>query len=489
VKSLNTNGNILKRLYLYCIVSLAAQSGYSQCIINCNTNAGVYSNNDPKTIAYDNMGSSFHSTFASQPTGYIVWGEDIANAGNANHLNPVFINSTNYPALTGNIYLVGLGSYSINAVQLIVLTSTGLFAGGRPGAVISTSIKSTNVFAKLTVNGKTDGLPTGIAPDSVKMLFVTDWSIIITTCGGRVFVLSQDVNIRGNGGGGSATAWSQVMQSAGVPLTGIIAARGASGVGFALKSDSTIWTWGDNVVRGNASAASNSSYATQMNLPSGIGGVKMIQATLNNWASTPAVSYYLLGTDKKVYSLGANNVGQLGDRTTTNRLVWVNALNTNSSVINDAQWISANEHDAVNPNLGVLKSNGNMLTCGNNSVFMVGRSTNTGTNHLDFPAGISSSDTILYCEIGGHTSAYVKLNTQRYGYVGHHVNGSIGNNSSANNTISSVNFAIPPIISICGTVCDTPKIYSKPFFNDTNIFDFANVIIYFLICIYLIKFI
>ena len=461
----------LKRLCLYCILSLVVQSVYSQCIIKCNTNAGVYSNNDPKTIAYDNMGSSFHSTFASQPTGYIVWGEDIANAGNANHLSPVLINSTNYPALTGNIYLVGLGSYSINAVQLIVLTSTGLFAGGRPGAVLSTSIKSTNVFAKLTVNGKTDGLPTGIAPDSVKMLFVTDWSIIITTCGGRVFVLSQDVNIRGIGGGGSATAWSQVMRSAGVPLTGIIAARGASGVGFALRSDSTIWTWGDNVVRGNASAASNSSYATQMTLPSGIGGVKMIQATLNNGASTPAVSYYLLGTDKKVYSLGANNVGQLGDRTTTNRLVWVNALNTNSSVIDDAQWISANEHDPIHPNLGILKSNGNMLTCGNNGTFMIGRSVSGGTNHLAFPAGISSSDTILYCEIGGHTSAFIKFNTQRYGYVGHHVNGSIGNNSSVNNSISSVNFAIPPIINICGTICDTPQIYSKPFFcNDTALY-------------------
>jgi len=440
-----------------------------QCVISCNSNVGIYSTNNAATIAYDNMGSSFHSTFVAEEEDYRIWGEHMHANGRTHLLAPMRINTINYPELTGTVYYVGLGSKYIGNVQLIVLTSTGLFAGGIPGAVLSTSIKSTYPFEKLTINGKKDGLPLGITPDSIKMMFVTYHTIILTTCGGNVYVLTQEIQMSGNQNH-SSNQWSQVMESNGSPLKGVIAARGTSRVGFALKSDATIWTWGNGAFLGDGTDSKILNRATQMIKPGGLHDIKMIQATSND-GYTPEISYYILGTDRKVYSLGANQHGQLGDNTTINRMVWVNTLNTNNSIIDNAVWISSNEHDLGSANLGMLNDKGNALTCGHNSTFMIGRTVNSGYNNLNIPDGITMNDTILFCEVGGHTSAFVKKNTRRYGYVGHHINGSVGNGNSSGNVLSSVNFIIPPIINVCGTKCDTPQIYHKSFrCGDTQMF-------------------
>jgi len=451
---------MMRRIVLLGIFILGVQILSAQCIISCNSNVGVFSNDDPTTIAYDNLGSAFHSTYSIEEIGNRFWGEQMQSNGFSDLLNPQFINSSYYSALTGSVYHIGIGSSSINNVQFVVLTSTGLFVGGSVGSVIHNSVSSNQVFSKITVNGKSDGLPTGILPDSVKMMFVTQGSIIITTCGGRVFVLSIHPFIRGGKGAGSNTSWSQVMQSSGIPLTNVIAARGCAKVGYALKKDSTIWTWGEGILKGDGSGFFSSDSAIKMTLPAGVTGIKMIQATRMN--TTNYVSYYLLGTNQRVYALGKNNFGQLGDRTTTDKLVWVNCKYPDNTDVANAAWISTNEHDPYYAALGIINKKAQVYTCGYNSTYMIGRNANGSINHLDIPSGISASDTILHCEVGGHTTAFIKIRSPRYGYVGHLVNGSVGNGSSNDGFLSSVDFITPPIISICGTQCDTPKVYKKP---------------------------
>ena len=204
----------MKHLFFFYILFFVHNLN-AQCITSCNQNVGIFTNNNPESIGYDNMVSSFHSSLVSEENGYRIWGEKMLNNGTGHALSPINLNNINYPALTGQVYHVGLGSNSVNNIQLIVLTSTGLFASGQPGAVLSTSIKNTTPFSKITVNGKTDGLPLGITPDSVKMMFVSFQTIIITTCGGRVFVLSQNTAVRG--GGGNAIQWSQIITNTGLP--------------------------------------------------------------------------------------------------------------------------------------------------------------------------------------------------------------------------------------------------------------------------------
>lgn len=439
-------------------ILLLSNLSYAQCGDSeiCNSNTGLYSNDDAASIAYDNMGSGFHSTFIREPAGsWRVWGENMSNSGSANNLSPLSVNATNYPQLTGTIYKMGIGSDYLQFVQLVVLTSTGLFVSGDEGAVLNSALTTSTTFAKITVNGKPDGLPVNVSPADVKMLFVTFRSIVITTCTGEVYVLSQNALIRGNNSGGTSTAWSQVMESATQPLTNVIVTRGSTNVGFALKADGTIWTWGDNCYLGNGTAVADRGYATQMTSPAGMPGVKSIQVTCDD-NTTP--SYYILGTDKKVYSLGINSYGQLGDRTSTTRLSWVNAKNPDSSIITDAAWISANEHDANLPAISIIKTGGVLYTAGSNGSYMIGRTVDSGINYLALPTGVAATDVITYAEAGGHTCALIKQGSPRYGYVGHRVNGSMGDGSTLNSVQQSYDFITPPIVFVCGTLCTQPVV-------------------------------
>lgn len=62
---------------------------------------------------------------------------------------------------------------------------------------------------------------------------------------------------------------------------------------------------------GNGSTAANQCQVVQMNLPPSVKAVDM--------STSDEYSTYVLGSDGQVYAVGRNNVGQLGDGTTTNR--------------------------------------------------------------------------------------------------------------------------------------------------------------------------
>jgi len=428
-----------------------AQCGGSEF---CNGNTGLYSNDEATNIAYDNMGSAYHSSYIKEPNGeWRVWGANMANNG-SNVLSPRSVNVLNYSNLTGTIYKMAIGSVG-STTQLIVLTSTGLFAGGSEGKILSASITSSDEFQKITVNGKIDGLPLNVGPLDVKMLFASSRTLMITTCSGEVHVLSQNTYVRGNGGSGDPLTWSKVMKDENTPLSNIIVARGNPIIGFALKSDGTIWTWGSNTYLGDASQAANRNFATQMALPSGLAGIKMIQATISEGSE---VSYYMLGTDKKIYALGANVYGQLGDRTAITRTAWVNAKNPDNTIITDAAWISSNEHDSGYPGLGVIKNTGTFYTAGNNSYFMLGLTFEYDVNYLALPAGIVPTNVITHAEVGGHSTAVIKLGSPRYGYVGHRVSGSMGDGTALDETQETFDFVTPPVVAVCGTLCTQPVV-------------------------------
>jgi gliding motility-associated-like protein len=446
LKSFSKNG-IVFFIWLFSICSAWPQCGAS----DCNPNSGLYSNDDAANIAYDNFGSGFHATYIRQPDAqWKVWGGDMTNDGSSGVLSPTLINSTIYPLLTGTLYKVGIGG----SQQMIILTSTGLFAVGGVGYVLYGGLTASSSFQKITVGGKADGLPQGVTPEDVKMLFATRHTLIITTCSGYVYVLSHaNLNIGGNGGQGTTNTWSQVMIDATTPLTDIIVTRGTMHFGYALKSDGTLWTWGDNVFVGNGSPYQHRNFATQMTLPPGMPGIKMIQAT----NATAGPSYYILGTDKKVYALGINVFGQLGDLTTIQSNTWTNAKNPDGTIITDAAWISSNEHDFGNPALAVLRQNGMLYTAGSNGFYMIGR-TQVGVNYLDLPSGIAATDVITQLEVGGHATVVTRAGTERYGYVGHRVEGSMGDGTNQDVVEPIFDFETPPIVYVCGMLCETPTL-------------------------------
>ena len=297
----------------------------AQCVSGCNTNTYVNSV-DPKTIEYDNMVGVFHSSMAKEYDGTLkVWGQGVTQtSGNA--LTPIVVNPANFGTganqLSGTILKFAGGS-NVNTQQFAVLTSNGLYIWGNAGVLVPNIGNITNnQFRKVTVNSKADGLPAGVSPGDVKMMFGTQNALTIVTCSGAAYMLSSTGTSYGDGATDSGTndlLWHRVSTAANTPLTGVIALRGTYQAFMALTYNSTtdsyaIYTWGANTRLGNNTAASNRSFATQMTIPGGATPVipKMIGMT----ASSGGKTYYLLSTTGRVFSLGENESRQLGNNST-----------------------------------------------------------------------------------------------------------------------------------------------------------------------------
>lgn len=454
----------------------------SYCVTgDCNPNTFL-NTSDPNTIEYDNMVSTFHSTMMRDAdTGELmVWGEDMANNGVSDILSPIEVNNTNYPALTGDILKFTAGSLNITRNQKVVLTTDGLFAWGGQGYLISTDITSSTTFQKVSigtygVNGgtpKADGLPDGVAPADVKMLFGSYRTLALTTCTGEAWVLAQSNSFYGDNTPDNTTndqLWHRVHIDATTTLNNVVAIRGNGDHALmALTDAGEVYTWGQNTFLGNGTAQAVRPFATKMTLPAG--------ATPKMIGATRGVTYYVLDTNGNLYSLGINTYRQLGNFTTTNSNTWVQVQKSvTGDYLTNVVWISPNEHDGLltvnGGSINVLTADGRLWAWGENHNTMLG-GTGNPINPTEMPGSIPSTnpydigklnwtDTVIAVETGGHTSMTVKDNTKRYGYIGHRVNGSMGDGTSVDATETEYNFAGTPEINLCGApavagICTNP---------------------------------
>ncbi|HMR89322.1 MAG TPA: hypothetical protein PKD51_14270, partial [Saprospiraceae bacterium] len=431
---------------------LKAQCGFTTgegCPNTDYENYGVGSS-IPGTLEYDNFVSVFHATIARTYDGtFKCWGENIGSNGATHITSPQVINSTNYPGLTGTPLKATAGSNFASTGQFILLTTTGLFAWGNAGNVLSTTIKSTNTFSKLTINGETDGLPIGIDPVDVKMLQATYQTLVLTTCSGSVYVLSQAGNARGNGNTGDSNTWYQVTTSdaGNPPLTNIVAARAIHNTVYALASDNTIWTWGNGSYLGDTNASAIRTRATIMTHPNTSETIKMIGIT---GISGEARSYFVVMTNGKLYALGNNSKRQLGDWTTMERLIWVRSKYTSTSGpdIDNVKWLSAQEHDASFGSVNIINADSTQFAWGQNAgPGMIGSTTDPG--YPQIPQGVLATDKIIAVETGGHTSMNIKKCTSTFGYVGHRTNGSMGDGTTGSAFQNSYTY-VTAAIDLCG---------------------------------------
>ena len=452
--TLDKRSNIKKVIGLIFVFLISNQFAWGQCaapVIGCSntnlSNFGSDSNNDAATIEYDNFVSGFHSTVVRTSEGsFKVWGEKMANNGTTDVLAPLIINKLNFPALTGIPLKFALGSNSTGNIQGIILATDGLYAWAKEGVVLSTAITSGTAFQKLTINGNSNGLPTGVSSQDVKMMFATYKTLVVTICNGDVWVLSQTANVRGNGGIGNAVTWYRVTTSATESpfLTGVVACRGNNDGLMALKSDGTVYVWGTNVLLGNNSAVIPSqARAVQMTLP-----VNAIPKMIGSTGNGIARSYYILATDGNLYSLGENSNRELGDWTVTDRLSWVQPRYSSPAgpVMNDIKWFSPQEHDAQYGAINVINNGKTIYAFGNPGLLL---GSTAATSDPVIPNGLTAGDQILAVETGGHTSMIVKNCEANFGYVGHRYNGSMGDGTDTNTNELNYTFATAPV-QICG---------------------------------------
>lgn len=284
--------------------------------------------------------------------------------------------------------------------------------------------------------------------------------------------------------------WHRVKTGAGADLKNIIAVRAhvnstGRGAAIALTEDSNgdrkIYTWGNSSrVAGAGTGVTDHSYATELTAPAGVAGKpKQIGVTGGN-GTTNKTAFYALYTAQDptrfdsvgtLWAMGENASRQLGNLDTTSTNTWQQVKKPASynattglwsgdgGAFTDVRMFSVQEHDAGGSSAGsgaLIVANGDVYTWGSNSGAMIGGKadsssytgmvTNTytaeGEGALDpairgflmnskKPSGGGDTSAMgnikaRYIELGGHTTAFLPEKKPQYCYVGHKVNGSMG---------------------------------------------------------------
>ena len=433
------------------------------CTAGCNSNAYLNSTNDFATIEYDNMVSAFHGTLAREADGkFYAWGEKAHNNGSDDLHYKTEINQANYPSLTGTVLKIAAGSEGEEQDQYAVLTTDGLFVWGTPDALISNGIKNNRPFARVSIGtygvnggaGKADGLPNGVNPADVKMLFGTNEGLAIVTCDGQGWVLTTHGLAYGDGASDNNSndrVWHRVSTASNTPLENIVVIRGTYKAFVAITSNGNVYTWGNNTYLGNGSGQTDRSFATEMERPN-LNGVSVKMIGMSNHDDNGGRTYYLLGTNSRLYTLGENGVKQLGTggNNDNDSYNWVEVVST---IGPNVAWISPQEHDRHFGAINILTKDGKQWAWGSTDTQMIGVDMNAvggETNPVFMPGGLNHSDKIIAVETGGHTTINVKACSERIGYVGHWVRGSMGNGYGTGDVVVNYNYTDTPVMNICG---------------------------------------
>lgn len=452
---------------------------------DCNENAFLFTS-DPNTLEYDNLISGFHSSIAKQRDGnYLIWGQGAKPNTYGEHLyEPTLIIPENGFNYTGDILKATLGTGGATNDghdQYAVITTDGLYIWGggnntiasRLNQLVHGSVKNTITFDKMTDVNITNadpatGLPVGVAPTEVKMLFGSYATLGIVTCTGEAYVISHKGNKNGDGstdGASEYNKWHKVSVSEGVPLRKVVAMRGTPGAMMALTSDGKIYTWGTDTYLGDGTDKANRLYASEMTLPAGV-VPKMIGMTKagNGVNQVGLSSYYLLSTTGELYSLGDNSKKQLGTFDTVERTTWVNVKSTDASTnMTNIVWISPNEHDAAgHATVTALSADGKLWGWGMNHGNMLGTGSNDPVDPVYMFGGLDHNEKVLAIETGGHINTIFKDCDFKLGYIGHSSNGSYAINETNTGSYSTVfKFDGAKLTNLCA-------IYTPPYPEVSN---------------------
>jgi alpha-tubulin suppressor-like RCC1 family protein len=387
------------------------------------------------------MASSFHSSIIITSGDSVrYWGQAAGTSGSGDVLVPATL--TGYSGTPISVAASSVaGGPGSNSHQLFLHTSAAVYGWGASNGVILGSSNSAQAFREIFI-------PVPIA--QVSFIESSSGGLALVTNTGAVWVRQRGLAtgsaatplVYGDSTTTLDTNWHKVRigTTAADTLTGVVSLSFGGRALMALTGSGTVYVWGDKVFRGNGSAAVSFGYARAMTLPVGVTPTDVnINARFNYDANAAAAAQYLLGNDTKMYSLGENYNGALGIGNETDQLSWqvVKAPGGASDLTNIVQIGSNNPYvTAVYYNTGALTSTGNLYLWGDNARRMLSSDTIYAADSSKYlyphqPANFTLNNaSIGYFEMGGHTTAAFLSGSSKFCYVGHKINGSMGDGFS-----------------------------------------------------------
>ena len=195
-------------------------------------------------------------------------------------------------------------------------------------------------------------------------------------------------------------------------LSGTITAVSAGGYhSLALKSDSTVWAWGNN-----SNGQLGDGTTTSSEIPAQVLGLSKVVAISAGY-------YYSLAlkSDGTVWAWGYNGYGQLGDSTTTQTSLPVKARYLVNIIA-----ISAGETHAL-----ALRSDSTVWSWGYNYDGQLGLGTNSDSI---YPCKVPGLSKIIAIDAGGYHSLALKSTGTVMGW-GYNWNGQVGNGNQTSSPV------------------------------------------------------
>lgn len=391
-------------------------------------NDGVLDTEECSDLGYTNyfgykddlMTAYCHGVIAQTTDGFIAWGNVAKPSSGIIGGTPVRITPANGYAYTGDILLATGGNHNEGSGnQTFLLTTTGLFVFGTRGAVIPTALTTSAAVQSID-------LPPGVTVDKVQKITATYGALALLTRDGHAFVLGTQYYVYGDGSTAADNNWHPVNIEAN--LVNIkVASYGR--VALAQDSDGKLYTWGSATYLGDGSISAQRLTPVEMTaLPD---DVLPGQIALGSAYQTAA--YYALGQNGKVYSLGVNANGQMGDGTKIARTSWGTVQTSAGNDLTNIVFINANDNSsapAANSSVSAINNSGALYSWGYNASYTIGFPDAADQVYAGIPSGISGK-IVRYVENGYHITPVID-NEGGICNVGHNAEGAFGDGSSGN---------------------------------------------------------
>lgn len=340
---------------------------------------------------------------------------------------------------------IGTGT-SAQRTQMWLLTTEGLWGWGYSANTVDNITPSAVGFTKLA-------LP--VAVGNVSFIRSARGGVAVVTNTGEVYVKAGEAssctaNVYGDGTGTLNDQWHQVLINGGsTPLTGVKELSFAGSAAMAVTAGG-VYVWGNKTYLGGNGAATDRNKATLIppaNMHSDFAGTVIPKAVEIIQYGTTGAAQFILATNGKVYSLGSNQNGILGQGLAIGgeNLNWAPCINLAS-----VRKLSSNNPYANSfYSIGALTLNGSLYTWGSNTDGIIGAGGTGNVIQPTLPVGLSAGEISAFEMGGAQTIAFRKVQGPLL-FTGNVAGGAKGDNTGT--TVLNVFTAGPNIVNCAGNV-------------------------------------